>query len=221
MNFTSADSQADWVAEQIQKNIQEEELDPNDIVVIFPEPRTLRSDSRLLQTKLSERGVISYTAGVSGPSDQFVFSDGITICHVYRAKGNEAPMVYVCDAHYCHSGPELIKKRNTLFTAITRSRGWVRVCGWGPQMVQLQDEVTQVRNHSYVLDFKIPTPDELDKMRRVHRDMTDDEKARLHTATSSAEQLIDQLKKGEIVREHLPEELRAALQALLSESEDE
>ena len=33
-----------------------------------------------------------------------------------------APMVYIVNAEYCAQGAEMITLRNTLFTAITRSR---------------------------------------------------------------------------------------------------
>ena len=50
-------------------------------------------------------------------------SGSITVSGIFRAKGNEAPMVYIANADYCASGHEMIRLRNILFTAITRSRG--------------------------------------------------------------------------------------------------
>ena len=61
--------------------------------------------------------------------------ESVAFTGIYRAKGNEAAMVYVINSDLCYDSTfELAKKRNQLFTAITRSKAWVRVLGVGENM---------------------------------------------------------------------------------------
>ncbi len=52
---------------------------------------------------------------------------------IYRAKGNKAGFVLVMNAQDCCKSCILATVRNQLFTAITRSKAWVRVTGIGDQ----------------------------------------------------------------------------------------
>ena len=204
------------MAESIQKHIEQEELEPSDILVIFPDPLTIRERTAGLIKELWARNINAHIAGITSSRDEFFVDNSVTIAGIYRAKGNEAPMVYVLDSQYCHSESELIRKRNTLFTAITRSRAWVRVCGYGRAMDEVKTEIDSIVSHHYELEFDVPTPGELENLRRIHRDMTPEERKRLGRARGSAEELLEQLETGEISLEHLPEEIRERLRQLFT-----
>ena len=85
-------------------------------------------------------------------------------------------MVYVINAQYCAEGTGLNTKRNILFTAMTRTKAWLRVFGVGENMLTIQNEFEQVRDNGYVLEFKYPTAEERKYLRIVNRDMTEQEK---------------------------------------------
>lgn len=108
--------------------------------------------------------------------DIFKSDNYVTCSSIYRAKGNEAPIVYVVNADFCAEGSELIKLRNILFTAITRSRGWVRVSGTGLGMDEIFKEYTLCVNKDYCLDFIVPTTEEIEHLRKVHRELSAEEK---------------------------------------------
>ena len=81
----------------------------------------------------------------------------LDITGIYRAKGNEAAMVYVINAHDCFQADDInmlnsdnAKIRNRLFTAMTRSKAWVRVVGIGSQMDDLKAEYEKVKEKSGV-----------------------------------------------------------------------
>ena len=98
-------------------------------------------------------------AGVDTDADVFFRTDtpSVTFTGIYRAKGNEAGMVYLINAQeYNGSGTGLASLRNRLFTAITRSKAWVRVIGYGPRMQGLIDEFFVLKQCSFVLDFCYP-----------------------------------------------------------------
>src|SRR5256885_8801363 len=57
---------------------------------------------------------------------------------------------------YCASGNRIDVKRNILFTAITRSKAWVRIYGVGPKMDILRSEFDAIRRRNFELEFKYP-----------------------------------------------------------------
>lgn len=81
-----------------------------------------------------------------------------------RAKGNEAPAVFVVDADYCESDFEIKKKRNILFTAITRSRAWTYISGVGAGMSQIDAEICAIREGKYKLSFTYPSREEAERL---------------------------------------------------------
>lgn len=151
--FNSKKEQANWLADTIKCNLVEDELRPDDIVVINPDPFSTKSEVGFPRRLLFEHGINSHLAGVDTSRDVFFDTDNesITFTGIYRAKGNEAGMVYIINAQDCYfSLGNLAGVRNRLFTAITRSKGWVRVLGVGKGMQQLMKEFDQVKEPEFV-----------------------------------------------------------------------
>ena len=217
--FKDVYEEYDWVAQEIKKNIIEDELDPDDILVIFPDAYRAKTQYSHFRDTLLNHGINSCLAGVNIDRDTFKVEGAITCSSIYRAKGNEAPMVYILNSEYCACGTEMITLRNTLFTAITRSRAWVRICGVSPVMEILSTEIDKCISSSYELSFKIPTKDELDKMRLIHRDRTDSERKELKETQIALQKLTQSLRKGELDPSSIPE--IAALLHALGVNEDE
>nr|AIM41279.1 hypothetical protein Mcas_0684 [Candidatus Magnetobacterium casensis] len=136
-------------------------------------------------------------------------------------------MVYIINAGYCHGdtlvgdlyqNPNLIKKRNIIFTAITRSKAWVRVCGLGDRMNMLIDEYNAVKNNAFELQFRYPTAKEIEKMNLIHRDLSETEKQKINQDISSFNdmlKIIGKIKSGENYVEDYPKDMQVALLALL------
>lgn len=185
--FESSAQQYEWIAEQIERNITDDELNPEDIMVIFPDAYSSKKEYFKLIDYLERRNIGSNLAGITTQRDVFFMKDNITCSSIYRAKGNECAMVYIVNSNQCYSGSELIKKRNALFTAITRSKAWVTVCGVGEEMTGLFNEAQECINRDFKLNFTVPTDEEISKMRRVHRELTAEDK--------EAFDLIKKLKK--------------------------
>ncbi|MCA3017482.1 MAG: ATP-binding domain-containing protein, partial [Rhodocyclaceae bacterium] len=137
----------------------------------------------------------------------------VAITSIHRAKGNEAPMVYVVGAEACFGGWDLSRKRNIIFTAITRSRAWVRISGVGSNMEKLVAEVGAVETSGFQLQFTYPTEDEINKLKRIHRDRSDNEVASIKKDVESFERLIHMIDAGEIALESLPEKIQAILRS--------
>ena len=85
-------------------------------------------------------------------------------------------MLYVVNADACYSAPHgLARLRNVLFSAITRSKAWVRVCGVGEPMEELAKEHASLKDDDYKLRFRYPTKEELTMMKSLHQDNRGDE----------------------------------------------
>jgi superfamily I DNA and RNA helicase len=217
--FNSEAEQNAWLVEQIKKNVQEDELRYDDIIVIHPDPRTARERLGPIRAALYEQGIQNHLAGVDTEADVFFKTEApsVTFTGIYRAKGNEAGMVYVVNAQECDvSGPGLANLRNRLFTAITRSKAWVRVVGHGPGMERLLREFQQLKQHDFRLDFTYPTDAVLNKLRIVHRDLSPQERQRLDQKRGRAAELLKDLERGELMPEDLDADTRERLIRLLS-----
>lgn len=215
IDFESNEKQVEYIVNEIHKNIQEDELKLDDIMVINPNPLTTKKVVGLFRQKLYEKGINTSLAGVSSSPDIFYDTDAITFTGIYRAKGNEAAMVYVINSQYCYSGLELAKKRNILFTAMTRSKAWVRVCGYGEQMQGLISEFKMVKSNDFNLAFKYPSEEERKHMNIVNRDMSLNEKSIVQKTQKDFASILSGLQDGKILKEDLPQDLVDQLKKLL------
>lgn len=217
--FDTPADQAQWLADEIQKNIHTDELRPSDIMVVHPEPLTARKAVAQARALLFESRIDTYLAGVDRGGDVFwPREEAVVFSSVHRAKGNEAAMVYVVDAHECQSGGfNLAGYRNRLFAAITRSKAWVRVAGVGPRMHELSSEFNRVVGNGFALTFRYPTVDERKNMRMAHRDRTTSEANRLSSRNRQLADLIASVEKGDLTVDDLDPEVVAKLRGVLKD----
>jgi len=220
VRFDSATSQAEWIARQIETNLQTDELLANDVIVINPDPFTTRNNVGIVRKQLFDRGIDSHLAGVDTRADIFFRpdQDSVTVTGVYRAKGNEAGMVYIMNAQESLTATgNLARIRNRLFTAITRSKAWVRVTGIGPEMDALIAEFERIKWADFKLNFTYPTAAERTKLQIVHRDMSKAEATRVRRHGQLLTDLVSDLEAGEVYLEDIDQETRARLRALLGD----
>lgn len=215
--FKSVSEQNLWIANQIEKNIKEDELDYKDIIVIHPNAYYSKSETAPLRSLLINKGINSHLAGVSTSQDDFFVDGSVAFTSIYRAKGNEAAMVYIMHTNYCFTGLELIKKRNILFTAITRSKGWVKICGVGPQMEGLTAEFSKIKSNNYHLSFQYPTEEEMNHLNVIHRELTSEEKKKIEKGNDEAKGLLEKLENNEIKIEDLSPDIIEKLKKKFSD----
>lgn len=212
--FDSEVEQNDWLVQQIETNLQKEELRHDDIIVIHPDPISARQKTGPIRRILFEKGIQNHLAGVDTSADVFFRAEtpSVTFTGIYRAKGNEAGMVYVINAQECDGwGVGLARLRNRLFTAITRSKAWVRVVGHGAGMERLIVEFEALRKTGFRLEFTYPTDELLSSLRVVHRDLSPHEKQRLEKKKGLFSDLADALEKGEITPEDVDDDTKKRL----------
>lgn len=218
--FETFEEQTAWLVAEIQRNLSEDELIPDDIVVINPDPLKTKDAVGEARMRLMQLGINSNLAGVTTIADVFSEPGTVTFTGIYRAKGNEAAMVYVINAQDC-IGVNLIPGhvalvRNRLFTAMTRSKAWVRVLGVGDSMAALKEEFQKTKAENFALHFRYPTEEERKTMKMVNRDMSKAELERSAKRRNNFADIIASLESGESLIEDYPPELVERLQALLA-----
>lgn len=217
--FETAGEQDRWVADQIQQNLTADELEADDVLIVLPSAYTSKSRSHDIAVQLARRGIESHLVGVGSSVDEVFLPGSVAMAHIHRAKGNEAPMVYIVDGQYGMIERSQVSRRNALFTGITRSRAWVRISGFGSGMDALVQEVAEVRAHDYALAFRVPTPEELLTMRTIHRDRGDD---RTHESVArSLDEMLELVESGEMDISEIPRRLRTRLVKLLRVGDDD
>lgn len=212
IEFSDSISQAEWLVERIKEDIYQEELRPEDIVVINTDPVSTQDAVGLARQLLYSVGINSELAGVSTSRDIFSKEGAVTFTGIFRAKGNEAGMVYIINAQDCYSAitkSHLALVRNRLFTALTRSKAWVRVLGIGPKMGSLTAEWERLKENDYKLTFKFPTAEEKKQLRLISVDQTPRRLARERRFQKQQEDLLNAAKSGELDVSALIEELIA------------
>ena len=161
---------------ELKKDLKIEKLLPSDIMIIDMDAIGSMNNRSSLMTMISlqdgyESDLSIHMAGSRSPED-FFRSDSIVYTSIFRAKGNESFMVYIINAQRCINSLIPRSDRNALFTAITRSKGWVRVMGYGEEMKVLCREFDEVKKHNFQLYFQhYPTAEERKQMVLNNRDL--------------------------------------------------
>lgn len=202
------------VIEMIKKDIYDEKLSPGEIMIIDLDSfhysnnyYKMHSFLRLYEEEewlANDDNTISiHLAGSSTPEDYFR-PDSVVYSGIRRAKGNECYMVYIVNAQSCVNTLRNRSDRNALFTALTRSKGWVNVFGYGDNMQYLIDEFDIIKNHDFKLYFnKYPTEEE---KKTIYLNNKDIEKNDARTIDQTRK-LIDKLSKQNISKTDLMTQL--------------
>ncbi len=172
--FDNLAQEANFVANSIENDIKNEDLEHNDILVIYLwDWKSAQKLNWIISETLFTKGIKTYFAWEDSP-DIFYKSDAVTITWIRRAKWNEVWRVYIIWAENCYRGDindafELKQKRNSLFVAITRSKWTVNICWVWSDFELLTKEFSDLRDKNYYLNFRYPTPEEIQKMNTVYR----------------------------------------------------
>ena len=221
-SFKTKREQDIWVASEIEKNLHEDELRADDI---NPDPITTKDAVASIRRILYDKGIQSHVAGVDSSPDVFfdADNDSVAFTGIYRAKGNEAAMVYVINAHDCFQTDDIntlnsdnAKIRNRLFTAMTRSKAWVRVVGVGEQMEALKVEYEKVKEKEFTLDFIYPTEEQRKYLNIVNRDVSNAEKENIARRRKSVADLLQDIEEGRIYVDDLGAEQIERLNKILN-----
>lgn len=208
--FSSRDEELLWIADSIKDNVHEQAVPPENIVVISLDSIRAKSYMMALQRLLIERNVGSTIPGLVDSASDFAETGLVTLSTVFRAKGNEAPIVYILAFEYLYSFAEEIENRNKAFTAISRTKGWVRITGSGPRMKDVQAELNKIKADLPYFKFIFPDMARLKKLDAS-------ETTRRREQVKAVKNAVGNLVSSKEAISDLSDKERAALLQLLSE----
>jgi len=157
--FSDRSSELAWVAEQILVNIQQDELSPEEILVITLDYNNSKTELWQLKQMLTERNIEAIRPGYETPRDVFQQKGSVTLTNIFPAKGNEASVVYIVGFEQVGFNPRLIvQERNQAFTAMTRTRGWCILTGIGKTAEILFTEIEKILQDPEKITFTVPDP---------------------------------------------------------------
>lgn len=211
-SFEALDDELRWVADHVSADVQEG-VRPEQIIVISLDSLRAKEYMSKLQQLLVERAVPSTIPGLIDDAAEFAEAGMVTLSTVFRAKGNEAPIVYIVSFQSLYDFAEEIENRNRAFTSISRSKGWVRITGTGARMTYVQAEINEILSKVPRFRFKFP---DMEKIRKLDASETT---RRRHTVRKAREavETLKSLDPGALT--DLPAAEREALLKLLQGSE--
>lgn len=168
-NLKDLDEELNNVVAAIENDIRGEGLLPEDIMVICADDYNCRYYFNKITRALNSRDIFTNNVHAEKISiHDFKVKDRVTLTTIHKAKGNEAYSVYILGADFlCHNLN--IKNRNLLFTAMTRTKGWLYISGIGDVTNGLKSEMEQsVANIPYIR-FDYPTKAEA---QQIEHDIT-------------------------------------------------
>ena len=171
IKFHQADSienEVKWISKEI-KLFLDGGLKPEDIMVIALDDSNARSYLKELSEYLSEENIQSNNL-IADPYSEpsFVIEGKVTLSTVYRAKGNEAAVVFACGIDAIKGKTRL--GRNKLFAAFTRTKAWLRISGIGESSERYHEEINSALENFPNLKFVMP---DLETINTIQRDLTD------------------------------------------------
>ncbi len=197
------------VAEMIKQDITDG-LRPDDILVIAVDDRNMRNYINLLAAYLGESGIgTNNMQSDSFGLRDFHLEECVTLSSVYKAKGNEAYIVYVMGVDALFTADTNVRERNILFTAMTRAKGWIRVSGIGEWAQACKNEIDEALSNFPNLAFTYPSKAELNIMKR---DLADSA-IRKQKYERMLDEMLDEMTPEEIKRlmgqRSLPKEIES------------
>ena len=142
-------------------------LQPEDILLIALDDRNSRTYLRQVSSALASHGIASNNI-TADPYDEppFFIPGKVTLSTVYRAKGNEASVVFALGTDAIDLRTR--SGRNKLFTAFTRTKAWLRVSGIGPAAQKVRSEIDIAKQKFPYIEFTMP---DLNKVNMIQRDL--------------------------------------------------
>lgn len=186
--FPSREDEMRFVADAVVNDVRNEGVPAEQIVVISLDSINARTYMVDIQRLLQQQQVASTIPGLLDNTAEFAEPGRVTLSTVYRAKGNEAPIIYIVSFDSLASYADEVETRNRAFTCISRSKGWVRISGAGPKMKAVTRELNAILGDLPRLRFRFPSPEQ------IQRRLDARETSRRRRAVRQAQSIGSQLK---------------------------
>lgn len=165
-SFANVHAEAEWICNEILSFVQGG-LRADDLMVVCLDDRAARGYFELIATILQGHDVqVNNVLANPYSGTGFIIDEAVTLTTVYRAKGNEAAVVFAVGVDALFPLRKSRLGRNRLFTAFTRAKGWLRVSGTKPNADAFLREIQQAMHNVPDLRFTCPDPEEVETLQR-------------------------------------------------------
>ncbi|ENJ7944615.1 DEAD/DEAH box helicase [Yersinia enterocolitica] len=185
--FENEVEQLESVAAEIKRLISDEQVAPEEIIVVTLDTRNAENTLGLVRSLLNKVGVNAITPGFIEKSSAFKEEGFVTLTTPFRAKGNEGNVVFVVNCHKVYEDINF-RGRNSFFVAVTRSRGWCHLYGSGNNMGLLVKEIDKIRADYPMFKFTRPDDETIHRRRVI---LSKDEKE-LKETTATIDRLLEE-----------------------------
>lgn len=144
-------------------------MPPERIIIIVLDALRIKEYAPQIQARLIEYGVASTIPGLIDDADAYAEEGRVTLSSIFRAKGNEAYVVYVAGFEELYNFVDALENRNRAFTAISRSKAWVRISGVGSRMTQAKVEVDAILKDIPRFKFTFPNMETIRNLDAITR----------------------------------------------------
>ena len=157
--FDKLEDECSYVANEINNDIHEQGLLPDDICVICLDQKKIDRYYSLLSHLLGAKAIRTFNMLKAPNSNRrFSYEGFVTLATLNKAKGNETGMVYIVGADALFKYPGNVIARNKLFTAITRAKGWVSISGTNKDVMKIcSSELSKLIENDFKLVFTQPS----------------------------------------------------------------
>lgn len=159
------DEEVEFISDKIKYLLTEQGVSPHEIFVIAIDTRSSEVFLSKIRSKLNMFGIKSIMPGYVESNRHFFEEDCVVLTTPFRAKGNEANIVFVSNCESVTSDFSF-SKRNSFFVSATRSRGWCYISGVGASMTDLCTEINSIQLNLPKFNYLRPS-DELIARRRL------------------------------------------------------
>lgn len=174
--FGNKDDEYRFIAQSIKKNIEQDFLDPSRQILVISLAKhdwvlTKIAGALALQdinyyiAAAPDINMVQYYSNHRKPS-RFRMDYAVTLSQVIRAKGNESDVIYVTDVDRVAKQEQSPALRNLIFTAMTRTRGFVTLTG--------TDDYPMYKEIRNVLDVKESVRFRFTGRPKISRDIRDE-----------------------------------------------
>lgn len=172
LSFETENDEYTAVVENILELLENQDVKTQDIMIIDLDQHYLQRDyeefSKIFYEKISEKEKlknISLNLVDKNNPNRVKIENCITYTTIYRAKGNEANLVFVLNCDSISLSSRNSVARNKIFTAMTRAK-W-KVWLYGKEMNEYSYEIEKVKESDYKLEFIYPTKEQRKKIKQL------------------------------------------------------
>ena len=179
--------------------INSEGLLSTDFMIIDLDTINAEDNFKIFKSLIEDNSFNTHYAG-GVQKDLFYKSDSVVYSTIYRAKGNENFYVIVLNSQQMNNSISDTSARNSLFTALTRSKGWVHILGYGEGMELLIQELEKIQQNNFQLSFNpYPTREQMKTIKKYNEDISKTEEHAIQKTKETIKKLLTDNKKDPLV----------------------